>query len=46
MPLTERLHWQDKIGKQKGDGDTAPQGSDADQTGVLRRALRSSRGSW
>ncbi len=46
MPLTERQHWQDKIGKQEGDGDTAPQGGDAYQTGVLSRALRSSRGSW
>ncbi len=46
MPLTERQHWQDKIRKQEGDGDTAPQGSEVYQTGVLRRALRSSRGSW
>jgi len=46
MPLTERQHWQDKIGKQEGYGDTAPQGGDAYQTGVLSLALRSSRGSW
>ncbi len=46
MPLTERQHWQDKISKQEGNGDTAQQGGDADQTGVLSRALRSSRGSW
>ncbi|PXV55198.1 UNVERIFIED_ORG: hypothetical protein DFO51_104387 [Aeromonas veronii] len=46
MLLTERQHWQDKIGKQKGNGDTAPQGGDVYQTGVLSRALRSSRGSW